>query len=72
MTTLQVVETSVTVNNTPISVADPDLQIRGGLPSQKKFFFGSSASFWSKNMGGGTGPLLSPESTTVFRTTLTN
>ena len=52
MTTVQVVETSVTVNNTPISVADPDLQIRGGPPSQK-IFFSPSASFWSKIGGGG-------------------
>ena len=39
MTTVQVVETSVTVNNSPISVADPDLQVRGG-PSLKKIYFG--------------------------------
>ena len=39
MTTVQVVETSVTVNNSPISVVDPDLQIRGG-PSLFKNIFG--------------------------------
>ena len=56
MTTLQVVETSVTV----ISVADPDLQIRGGAPVSKKIFSVLWASFWSKNRGVGWAPLVPP------------
>ena len=37
------------------TVADPDLQIRGGPGLQKNFFFALRASVWSKNKGGGGG-----------------
>ena len=46
------------VVNLPITVADPDLQIRGrgrGALS-KKFFSALGASVWSKNKGGGGRP----------------
>ena len=46
------------VVNLPITVADPDLQIRGrgrGALS-KKFFSALRASVWSKNKGGGGRP----------------
>ena len=55
MTTVQVVETSVTVNNTPISVVDPDLQIRGGPPAPQNFFLALRPHFGLKMGGGGGG-----------------
>lgn len=62
MTTVQVVETSVTVNNTPFSVVDPGLQIRGGPPSKKKFFLALRPHFGLKiwGVGGVPGPSLDP------------
>ena len=60
MTTVQVVETSVTVNNSPISVADPDLQIRGGPPVSKRFFFALRSHFGLKMGGGGVGRVPGP------------
>ena len=48
-----------------VSVADPDLQIREGGRSPKRFFSALRASFWSKNKRGAGPPGPSPGSATV-------